>query len=81
MFINILEKVKGLVILVLDKAVAIWNRFADWFADDKAQLVAVTLMVSGIACIDLVSPWFALPFFAGAAILTGLIFHARYHPE
>ncbi len=80
MFTNILKKAKELVILALNKAVSAWNRLADWLTVDKAQTVAATLAVSGIACIDLVSPWFALPFFVGAAVLTVLILHARYCP-
>ena len=81
MFVNILEKVKELVVLALNKAVAAWNRFADWFTVDKAQSVAATLAVSGIAFFELVSPWFALPFFVMAVVLTGLILHARSRPD
>jgi hypothetical protein len=81
MLANILEKVKGLVVLALDKAVAVWNRFADWLNIGRAQTMVATLAVSGIASFDLISPWFALPFFVGAAVLTVLILHARYCPE
>ncbi len=65
------------MVIALDKAVAAWNRFEDWFTEDKAQSVVVTQAVSGIAFFELVSPWFALPFLLVAAGLTGLIFHPR----
>jgi hypothetical protein len=72
-----LKKAKELMVLALDKAVAVWNRFAGWFTIDKAQTGAATLALSGIAFLDLVGPGFALPFFVMAAALIGLITYAR----
>ncbi len=80
MFANILEKVKELVVLASNKAVSAWNRFADWLTVDRAQAVAATLAVFGIACIDLVGPGFAVPFLVGAAVLTVLILYSLYYP-
>ena len=76
-----LEKVKEVVVMALNKCIAAWNRFADWFTVDKAQSVAARSGGGGYAFFELVGPWFALPFFVMAVVLTGLILRARYRPD
>lgn len=59
----------------LSKAV---KQFCEWFSEkltvDQGTLVAMGTMVSGIAFMELIGPWFAAPFFFLGALLLGFPF-------
>ncbi len=81
MFNNIGNKAKGLLWPgpVVDGTDL--EPVCEWFTEEEAQVVAAAMVVSGVAFFELVSPWFALPFFVTAVMLSGLKLRARYRSD